>query len=207
VDKFLDLLYNYSINIKKEHFIIQKNKCFHKGVNMKNYDTSKIRNLALVGHSKAGKTSLTESLLFKTGVIDKKGKVEEGSTVSDYEAQEKKRNISLQTSIVPIEYNDFKINFIDSPGFFDFEGEVLQALRAAESALFVVDGENGIEVGTEKYWKYTQEINLPSIFFVNKLDKENANFNKVVSDLHIQFGKKIIPLTLMLGEGDESYFL
>ena len=170
---------------------------------MKNYDTSKIRNLALVGHSKAGKTSLTESLLFKTGVIDKKGKVEEGTTVSDYEAQEKKRNISLQTSIVPIEYDDFKINFIDSPGFFDFEGEVLQALRAAESALFVIDGENGIEVGTEKYWKYTQEINLPSIIFVNKLDKENANFNKVVSDLHIEFGKKIIPLTLMLGEGED----
>ncbi|MCI7238118.1 MAG: elongation factor G [Anaerococcus sp.] len=170
---------------------------------MKNYDTIKIKNLALVGHSKAGKTSLTEALLYKTGVIDKMGSVENGNTVSDYERQERKRKISLQTSIIPIEYNDFKLNFIDSPGFFDFEGEVLQALRAAESALFVIDGENGIEVGTEKYWKYTQEINLPSIFFVNKLDKENANFNKVVSDLHINFGKKIIPLTLMLGEGED----
>lgn len=170
---------------------------------MKNYQTSKIRNLALVGHSGAGKTSLTESLLYKTGVIDKKGRIEDGSTVSDYEGQEKKRNISLQTSIIPIEYEDYKLNFIDSPGFFDFEGEVLQALRAAESALFVIDGEKGIEVGTEKYWKYTQKINLPSIIFVNKLDKENANFNKVVSDLHIEFGKKIIPLTLMLGEGED----
>ena len=169
---------------------------------MKNYKTSKIRNLALVGHSGAGKTSLTEALLFKSGVIDKKGKTESGNTVSDYEKQEKKRNISLQTSIIPIEYNDFKINFIDSPGFFDFEGEVLQALRAAESALFVIDGEKGIEVGTEKYWKYTQKINLPSVIFINKLDKENAHFNKVVSDLHIEFGKKIIPLTLMLGEGE-----
>ena len=169
---------------------------------MKSYETSKIRNLALVGHSGAGKTSLTEALLYKTGVIDKKGKVEDGSTVSDYDPQEKKRKISLQSSIIPIEYNDFKLNFIDSPGFFDFEGEVLQALRAAESALFVIDGENGIEVATEKYWKYTQEINLPSIIYVNKLDKENANFNKVVSDLHIQFGKKIIPLTLTLGEGE-----
>jgi len=84
-----------------------------------------------------------------------------------------------------------------------FEGEVLQALRASEAALFVIDGENGIEVGTEKYWNYTQEINLPSIIFVNKLDKENAHFNKVVSDLHIEFGKKVIPLTLMLGEGDK----
>ena len=169
---------------------------------MKNYKTSNIRNLALVGHSGAGKTSLTEALLFKTGVIDKKGRIENGNTTSDYEKQEKKRNISLQTSIIPIEYNDFKLNFIDSPGFFDFEGEVLQALRAAESALFVIDGEKGIEVGTEKYWKYTQKINLPSIIFINKLDKENANFNKVVSDLHIEFGKKIIPLTLMLGEGE-----
>ena len=140
--------------------------------------------------------------MFKTGVIDKKGRVEDKNTVSDYDKQEKKRGISLQTSILPIEYNDYKINFIDSPGFFDFEGEVLQALRAAESALFVIDGEKGIEVGTEKYWKYTQKIELPSIIFVNKLDKENANFNKVVSDLHIEFGKKIIPLTLMLGEGE-----
>lgn len=170
---------------------------------MKNYTTSKIRNLALVGHSASGKTSLAEALLYKTGVIDKKGRVEEGSTVSDYEAQEKKRGISIQTSIIPVEFEDYKINFIDSPGFFDFEGEVLQALRASEAALFVIDGENGIEVGTEKYWNYTQEINLPSIIFVNKLDKENAHFNKVVSDLHIEFGKKVIPLTLMLGEGDE----
>lgn len=170
---------------------------------MKNYTTSKIRNLALVGHSASGKTSLAEALLYKTGAIDKKGKVEEGSTVSDYEAQEKKRGISIQTSIIPVEFEDYKINFIDSPGFFDFEGEVLQALRSSEAALFVIDGENGIEVGTEKYWKYTQEINLPSIIFVNKLDKENAHFNKVVSDLHIEFGKKVTPLTLMLGEGDK----
>lgn len=170
---------------------------------MKNYTTDKIRNLSLVGHSGSGKTSLIEALLYKTGAIDKKGRVEDGSTVSDYENQEKKRHISIQTSIIPVEFEDYKINFIDSPGFFDFEGEVLQALRASEAALFVIDGENGIEVGTEKYWKYTQEINLPSIIFVNKLDKENANFNKVVSDLHIEFGKKVIPLTLMLGEGDK----
>lgn len=170
---------------------------------MKNYTTDKIRNLSLVGHSGSGKTSLIEALLYKTGAIDKKGRVEDGSTVSDYENQEKKRHISIQTSIIPVEFEDYKINFIDSPGFFDFEGEVLQALRASEAALFVIDGENGIEVGTEKYWKYTQEINLPSIIFVNKLDKENANFNKIVSDLHIEFGKKVIPLTLMLGEGDK----
>ncbi|WP_099320293.1 elongation factor G [Anaerococcus sp. Marseille-P3625] len=170
---------------------------------MKVYNTSKIRNLALVGHSGSGKTTLAEALLYRTGAIDKKGRVEDGNTVSDYDKQEKKRHISIQSSIIPVEYEGYKINFIDSPGFFDFEGEVLQALRASEAALFVIDGENGIEVATEKYWNYTQEINLPSIIFVNKLDKENANFNKIVSDLHIEFGNKIIPLTLMLGEGEK----
>lgn len=169
---------------------------------MKDYKTNKLRNLALVGHSGAGKTSLTESLLYFTKAIDRVGKVSDGNTVSDYEKQEIKRKISIQTSIVPVEYKDYKVNFIDAPGFFDFEGEVLNALRASESALFVIDGENGIEVGTEKYWKYTENISLPRIIFVNKLDKENAKFNQVVSDLHIDFSKKIIPLTLTLGEGE-----
>lgn len=170
---------------------------------MKDYKTNKLRNLALVGHSGAGKTSLTESLLYFTKAINRVGKVADGNTVSDYEKQEIKRKISIQTSIIPVEYKDYKVNFIDAPGFFDFEGEVLNALRASESALFVIDGENGIEVGTEKYWKYTENISLPRIIFVNKLDKENAKFNQVVSDLHIDFSKKIIPLTLTLGEGEK----
>ena len=181
-------------------------KCFHRQNGgyfiMKDYKTNKLRNLALVGHSGAGKTSLTESLLYFTNAINRVGKVADGNTVSDYEKQEIKRKISIQTSIIPVEYKDYKVNFIDAPGFFDFEGEVLNALRASESALFVIDGENGIEVGTEKYWKYTENISLPRIIFVNKLDKENAKFNQVVSDLHIDFSKKIIPLTLTLGEGE-----
>lgn len=170
---------------------------------MKDYKTNKLRNLSLVGHSGAGKTSLTESLLLQTKAINRAGRVSDGNTVSDYEKQEIKRKISIQTSIIPVEYKDYKINFIDAPGFFDFEGEMLNALRASESSLFVIDGENGIEVGTEKYWKYTENISLPRIIFVNKLDKENSNFNKVVSDLHIDFSKKIIPLTLTLGEGED----
>ena len=169
---------------------------------MKDYKTNKLRNLALVGHSGAGKTSLTESLLYFTKAINRVGKVADGNTISVYAKQEIKRKISIQTSIIPVEYKDYKVNFIDAPGFFDFEGEVLNALRASESALFVIDGENGIEVGTEKYWKYTENISLPRIIFVNKLDKENAKFNQVVSDLHIDFSKKIIPLTLTLGEGE-----
>lgn len=169
---------------------------------MKNYETSKIRNLALVGHSASGKTTLAESLLYKTGELKRMGSVAEGNTVSDYEQQEIKRQNSIQTSVIPIENNGHKINLIDAPGFFDFEGEVLNALRASESALFVIDSENGIEVGTEKYWKYTENISLPRIIFLNKLDKENAHFNQVVSDLHIELSKKIIPLTLTIGEGE-----
>lgn len=169
---------------------------------MKKYTTDKIHNLALVGHSGSGKTSTTESLLFKTGAIARMGRTEDKNTVSDFDKEEQNRGVSIGLSVVPVEYNNRKINLIDAPGYFDFEGEVLAALRAAEAALMVIDASSGIEVGTEKYWKYTEKIDLPRIIFVNKMDKENVNFNKVVSDLHIQFGKKVIPLTLTLGEGE-----
>lgn len=170
---------------------------------MKFYETKNIRNLALLGHSGSGKTSLMEAILYKTGYIKRAGKVSEGNTVSDFSKEEIKRKVSISTSIIPIEYENEKINFIDAPGYFDFEGEVLQALRASEAALIVIDASSGIQVGTEKYWKYTEKINLPRIIFVNKMDKENVNFNKIVSDLHIQFGKKVIPLTLTLGSGED----
>lgn len=169
---------------------------------MKDYETKNIRNLALVGHSGSGKTSLTEAILYKTGVTKRMGSLQEGNTVSDFSKEEIKRQISISTSVIPVEYDNIKINLIDAPGYFDFEGEVLQALRASEAGLMVIDAQNGIEVGTEKYWKYTEKINLPRIIFVNKMEKENVNFNEIVSDLHIQFGKKVIPLTLTLGEGE-----
>ncbi len=168
---------------------------------MKKYETDKIRNLALVGHSGSGKTSLTEAMLFKTGAVNRLGKVEEGNTVSDFDKEEINRHISIGTSVVPVEWKDTKINMIDTPGYFDFEGEVLGALRAAEAAMLVIDASAGIEVGTEKYWNYTEKIDLPRIIFVNKLEKENVNFNKIVSDLHIEWGQKVIPLTLTIGEG------
>lgn len=169
---------------------------------MKKYETYQIRNLALVGHSGSGKTTLTEGLLFNTKGKDRMGKVEEGSTVSDFTKEEKSRQISINTSVVPVETDTVKINLIDTPGYFDFEGEVMGALRASEAALMVIDASSGIEVGTEKYWEYTEEIDLPRIIFLNKMDKENVNFNKVVSDLHIQFGKKVIPLLLPIGDGE-----
>ncbi len=169
---------------------------------MKNYSSDKIRNLAFIGHSGSGKTSLAEAMLYKSGAIKRAGKVEDGNTVSDFDKQEIARGVSISASVVPVEWKDTKINIIDSPGYFDFEVEMFGALRASEAALMVIDASSGIEVGTEKAWSYTENIDLPRIIFVNKTDKENVNFNKVVSDLHVQFGKKVVPLTLTLGEGE-----
>ena len=169
---------------------------------MKSYSTEKIRNLALVGHSASGKTSVCEALLYKTGNLKRLGKVEDGNTVTDFDKEEISRGVSISTAIAPVEWRDFKINLIDTPGYFDFSGEVYSSLRASEAALVVLDAQNGIEVGAEKVLKYTEYIELPRIIFVNKMDKENVNFAKVVSDLHIAFGKKVIPFTLALGEGE-----
>jgi len=169
---------------------------------MKSYSTEKIRNLALVGHSASGKTSVCEALLYKTGNLKRLGKVEDGNTVTDFDKEEISRGVSISTAIAPVEWRDFKINLIDTPGYFDFSGEVYSSLRASEAALVVLDAQNGIEVGAEKVLKYTESIELPRIIFVNKMDKENVNFAKVVSDLHITFGKKVIPFTLALGEGE-----
>ncbi len=170
---------------------------------MKDYKTDKIRNLALVGHSGSGKTSLTEAMLYHTGVTTRIGKVEEGNTVSDFSKEEIKRQSSINTSIVPIEWKDTKVNLIDTPGYFDFQGEVFSALRASEAALIVIDAVNGVEVGTEKVLSYTKSIDLPRIIFVNKMEKENAKFAKTVSDLHIEYSKRVIPFTLTLGEGED----
>lgn len=169
---------------------------------MKSYSTEKIRNLALVGHSASGKTSVCEAMLFKTGATKRLGKVEDGNTVTDFDKEEISRGVSISTAIAPVEWKDFKINLIDTPGYFDFSGEVYSSLRASEAALVVLDAQNAIEVGSEKVLKYTESIELPRIIFVNKMDKENVNFAKVVSDLHIAFGKKVIPFTLALGEGE-----
>lgn len=168
---------------------------------MKNYNTGRIRNLALVGHSGSGKTSLAEAMLFKAGTIGKLGNINSGNTVSDYDKEEIERKASISLSVSSLEWNDTKINLIDAPGYFDFEGQVKSALKASEAALFVLDAQAGIEVGTEKYWKYCEKIGLPRIIFVNKIDKEDVNFNELVANLHTQFGKKITPLVLTLGDG------
>ena len=169
---------------------------------MKVYQTEQIRNLALIGHGSSGKTTLTEALLYATGVTNRQGRVDDGNTMSDFDKQEIARKVSIGTSVIPIEWKDTKFNLLDTPGYFDFVGEVYSALKASESALILVDASASVEVGTEKAWKYTQEYNIPRAIFVNKMDKENVNFNKVLDDIKNTFGDKIIPFTLPIGEAE-----
>jgi len=170
---------------------------------MKTYNLDKIRNVALIGHSNCGKTTLTEALLFITKVTNRMGKVEDGNTVSDFDKEEKDRQVSIGTSIIPIEYENTKINFLDTPGYFDFVGEVFGALRVASGAVIVVDASSGIEVGTEKAWKYAENKNIPRIIVLNKMDKENVKFENLLEDLREKFGKKVVPFALPLGKGEE----
>lgn len=169
---------------------------------MKVYSTDKIKNLALVGHSGVGKTTLVDALLYQTGKLKQRGTVEDKNTVSDYSQVEKERRISTSTSLIPVEYENHKINLIDTPGYFDFMGEFIGAVRAAESALLVMDAQSGIQVGTEKAWNYSERISLPRLIFLNKMDRENVNFAKAVSQLRETYGNKVIPLTITLGEGE-----
>ncbi|NLY08282.1 MAG: elongation factor G [Tissierellia bacterium] len=170
---------------------------------MKVYGTDKIRNLALVGHSGSGKTNLTEAMLFVSGETKRMGSVAAKNTHSDFSKEEIDRQSSIGTSVIPVDWKENKVNIIDTPGYMDFVGETYSALRAAEAALLVIDATSGIEVGTELIWKYTEKIDLPRIIFVNKIDDENVSFRKVMEQLEEEFGKKVIPFTIPIGEGPE----
>ena len=159
-------------------------------------ETKKIRNVALLGHGGSGKTSLAEAMLYITGSTDRLGKVSDGNTVSDYDAEEVKRGFSLSTSIMNLTWKDCKINLLDTPGYLDFVGEARQALKVADSAVILVDGKAGIEVGTELAWSYADEAGLPRAFFINKFDDNDARFARVLDDLHVTFGKNVCPLTI-----------
>jgi elongation factor G len=152
---------------------------------MKEYLTESIRNIALVSHSGAGKTILTEAFLHFTGATTRLGKIEDGTTTSDYEDEEHRRSISLSTSVIPVEFKNTKINFLDTPGYTDFVGEVISALRVADSAVVVVDSVSGIEVGTEVAWGYCDQFKLPRMVVINKMERENANFQKAVDSVQI----------------------
>ena len=161
---------------------------------MKGYTSDTIRNVALLGHGGCGKTTFLEAALLATGVINRLGRVEDGNTVSDYDKMEIDKGYSISTSMVPVEYNKVKINFIDTPGFFDFVGEVNSALRAAEAAIILVDASAGVQVGTEKAWNSCKQFNIPRMFLISKTDKENVNADQVVSDLKAKFGTSVVTL-------------
>lgn len=166
---------------------------------MKQYPIEKLRNIGLVAHGGAGKTSLVEALLYTSRAIDRLGRVEEGTTVSDYDPEEVKRTVSISASLAPVEWQDHKINFIDTPGYFDFVGEVRGALRVSDAAVIVTCAVSGVEVGTEKVWNYCNEYDIPRGFFINKLDRENANFQRTLSALRQTFGLNVAPVMLPIG--------
>jgi elongation factor G len=167
---------------------------------MKEYKTESIRNITFASHSGAGKTMLAEALLYYSGAINRMGKIEDGSTISDFDEEEQRRSISIYTSVLPIEYNDFKINILDTPGYTDFLGEEISALRVSDGAVILVDAVAGIEVGTELAWNYSEEKNVPRFVLINKMDRENANFKKMVDAFQEISDVRLLPLQLPWGE-------
>lgn len=170
---------------------------------MKDYAVQNLRNICLLAHGGGGKTTLAEAMMFNTGVLDRFGKVVDGTTTSDYDPEEIKRKISISTAMAPCEWLDHKINVIDTPGYFDFVGEVMQGIRVAESALIVVSAKSGVSVGTEKSWAYAKERGIARIFFINKMDEENANFDAAYEKMSGTFGNSVIPFQLPIYEADK----
>jgi elongation factor G len=171
---------------------------------MKDYATDAIRNVALVSHAGAGKTSLGEAMLFATDVITRMGKVEDGSTISDFEDEEIRRSLSLSTAVLPIEHEDYKINILDTPGYTDFIGEVISALRVSDAAMVLVDAVSGVEVGTEVVWDYLNTFGLPRFVVINKMNRENASFERAQAGLAaLPTEATLIPVQLPWGEGED----
>jgi len=169
---------------------------------MEQFGLDKIRNAVLLSHSGAGKTSAAEAMLFNAKAINRLGKVEEGTTTSDYDPDEIKRRISINLSILPYQWKGAKINLIDTPGYSDFVGEVKAAMRVAEGAVILACAASGVEVGTEQVWSYCEEAKLPRLIFINKMDRENADFYQTVGQIQSKFGSKCVPLQLPIGAQD-----
>ncbi len=165
------------------------------------YSVQNIRNVCLLGHSGSGKTALAESLLFMTGAIERMGRAVDGNTVCDYDPEETKRQISISAAVAPLEYKGCKINLLDTPGAFDFAGEVMEALRAADAAIIVCSAKDGVSVGLEKAWKYCEERNMPRFIYISKTDEDNSDYNATFDALRERFGKKIAPLVVPIWDG------
>ena len=161
------------------------------------------RNVVLLGHGGAGKTSLVEAMAYLSGITNRLGKVTDGNTVSDYDKEEIKRKFSISTSVVPIQWGKVKINVLDTPGYFDFVGEVEEAVAAADAAIIVVSGKAGVQVGTQKAWEMCEKYNLPRMFFVTEMDVDNVSYRKVVESLTELYGKKIAPIHMPIRENEE----
>ncbi len=165
-------------------------------------DANSIRNVALLSHSGAGKTSLCEAALFSTKAVTRQGRIEDGNTVSDYEPEEVKRGGSIQTTLIAITDDGCKINFLDTPGYEDFRGEVVGALRVVEAAAILVDATSGVDVGTERGWGMCESGNLPRLIVINKMDRENADFDRNVADIQATFGRQCVPFQIPVGQAD-----
>lgn len=167
------------------------------------FTTDKIRNVVLLGHGGSGKTSLAEAIAYLAGMTKRMGTVTDGNTISDYDKEEMKRQFSIHTSLIPVSWGDVKINLLDTPGYFDFVGEVEEAVSVADAAIIVVSGKAGIETGTKRAWEICEKNNLPRMFFVTDMDVDNASFRQVVSDLQALYGKKIAPFHLPIRENGQ----
>ena len=170
---------------------------------MKEYAMDEIRNIAVMGHGKCGKTTMTEAMLYNAGMTDRIGKVADGNTISDYDPEEIKRGFSISTALAPIEWKGMKYNILDTPGFFDFVGDVKEAVRAADSALIVLSGRSGVSVGTEHSFSYAKARGIPTMFFVNKIDDDRASYEKTLEQMKEVFGKGITPFVYPIRENDE----
>jgi elongation factor G len=164
------------------------------------FKSDKLRNVALLGHSGSGKTSLVEAMLFDTGAVNRLGRVDDGTSVSDWDEEERRRKMSITLSVIPCEWQDHKVNALDTPGYMDFVGEVISGVRAADGAVVVVDPVSGVEVGTEQVWHYASERKMPRLVFVNKMERENADYAGVAHQVTAKFGVAAVPIQLPIGK-------
>ncbi len=167
------------------------------------YKSDRLRNVVLLGHGGAGKTSLAEAMLFDTGAVNRLGRVDDGTSISDWDDEERRRQMSINTSLIPCEWQDHKLNIIDTPGYMDFVGEVISGVRVADAAVVVLDSVGGVEVGTEQVWHYADGRKLPRLAFVNKMEREYVDYGRVVEQIAAKFGVVAVPINLPVGSQAE----